>query len=318
VFDALTGARALHFASSAIVAGIVLFRFLIAEPAFRTANAGALADVQAYRSNLASIVWASLAVAIASGAAWLLLLATDISNRSLAEVLSDGTPLLLLTGTQFGHVWAARFCLAAILSLWLLLLGKSNVRRGSLVPCLLAALFIGSLAWSGHAGGTPGSAGDIHRACDFLHLVAAAAWLGSLPSLAILLQLGRRCANQTLATVARTATLRFSMLGTISVGTLLATGIVNTWVLVGDLPALVGTAYGRLLLVKIGLFVAMVGIAAINRFRLFGMLPDANAARHLQRNALVEFGVGLIIIAIVGVLGTLPPGVHEEMHLHQH
>ena len=47
--------------------------------------------------------------------------------------------------------------------------------------------------------------------------------------------------------MAQTATLRFSTLGILSVGTLLATGIVNSWYLVGSIPALTGTPYGRLL-----------------------------------------------------------------------
>jgi copper resistance protein D len=38
--------------------------------------------------------------------------------------------------------------------------------------------------------------------------------------------------------------------------------------LVGSIPALVGTDYGRLLAAKVALFFAMVAVAAINRFRL--------------------------------------------------
>ena len=54
----------------------------------------------------------------------------------------------------------------------------------------------------------------------------------------------------------------------ISVGALIATGIVNGWILAGSAPALVGTDYGRLLLAKVALFLAMVAVAAINRLRL--------------------------------------------------
>ena len=72
-------------------------------------------------------------------------------------------------------------------------------------------------------------------------------------------------ARQTRLAVARAATLRFSTLGVISVGTLLVTGIVNTWYLAGSIEALTGTYYGQLLLAKIALFFAMVAIAAVNR-----------------------------------------------------
>src|SRR5262249_57226864 len=68
--------------------------------------------------------------------------------------------------------------------------------------------------------------------------------------------------------LAREATLRFSTLGLISVGLLIATGVVNGWTLAGSVPALIGTDYGRLLLAKVALFLAMVSGAAINRLRL--------------------------------------------------
>jgi putative copper resistance protein D len=113
-------------------------------------------------------------------------------------------------------------------------------------------------------------------------------------------------------------TRRFSTLGIVSVGVLVATGIINSWVLVGSVPALVGTDYGRLLLVKVALFFVMMAIAGVNRLRLTPRLVQApsaavaeNALRQLQRNSLVEAAVGAIIVFIVGVLGTLPPGLDE-------
>jgi hypothetical protein len=122
--------------------------------------------------------------------------------------------------------------------------------------------------------------------------------------------------------MARTATVRFSILGIVSVGTLLVTGIVNTYYLAGSVPALLHTDYGRLLLIKIALFLAMVAIAAVNRFRLTPqLLQDASIAasrdalRQLRRNAAIETLAGAIIIAIVAALGTMPPGIHAA---HQH
>ena len=79
-----------------------------------------------------------------------------------------------------------------------------------------------------------------------MHLIAASAWLGGLLPLALLLTAARR-EGISLA-LAREATLRFSTLGLISVGVLIATGSVNGWILTGSVPALVGTDYGRLLL----------------------------------------------------------------------
>ena len=68
--------------------------------------------------------------------------------------------------------------------------------------------------------------------------------------------------------IGRIAVQRFSTLGVVAVSTLAATGIVNTWVLAGSIPALLGTDYGQLLLVKIALFLVMVATAAVNRLVL--------------------------------------------------
>jgi mono/diheme cytochrome c family protein len=88
--------------------------------------------------------------------------------------------------------------------------------------------------------------------------------------------------------------------------------------LAGSVPALIGTDYGHLLLVKIALFAAMVSIAAINRFRLTPLLSNqsgrlrGDALRRLTRNAMAEFVLGLAIFVVVGALGTMPPGLHTQ------
>jgi putative copper resistance protein D len=318
VFDALVEARTLHFASTAIVTGGVLFQTLVGRPSLGPESACPSPDAQAYRQQVDCMVWVGLAVAIASGALWLVLLANDIGEQSWRDLFSNDTAWVVLTATQFGQVWIARLLIALFLVFALRFRARHGNGQGGWLTCFLAALLMGSLAWSGHAGGTPGSAGVIHRGNDFLHLVAAAAWLGGLLPLVLILRRIRGSADPGLAKIAQTATLRFSMLGLVAVATILATGIVNTWGLVGDGRALIETQYGRLLLVKVALFSVMVGIAAVNRLKLAPMLPDTHAFRALGRNALVEFALGLIIVAIVGALGVLPPAVHEDMHLHSH
>jgi putative copper resistance protein D len=182
---------------------------------------------------------------------------------------------------------------------------------------IFAASLVGSLAWGGHAIGAQGIEGIIHPTADVLHLIAAAAWIGTLVPLALLLS--KTGEDADLLPVARTATLRFSTLGIASVGTLLLTGMVNTWYLVGSVSALTGSNYGRLLMIKLALFLTMVGIAAFNWSQLtprLGKNADAGAAqrarRALCRNATIEASFGAAIICIVAVLGTLPPASHAH------
>jgi putative copper resistance protein D len=315
--DLLVVARGAHFASTAVVAGVALFQCLIAEPAFRTAGDDP-AGLWAYREKLRAVIRVGLAVAVVSGAAWLIALAMTIGHQGLLAVLSNGTVWVLLIKTQFGHVWVVRLLLVAFLLgvLWLQRESDPASQWWEGLYAFLAACLIGSLAWAGHAGATPGVEGDIHLAADILHLVAAGAWFGGLLPLWMLFRLAVRQPDQSFALITQVATHRFSTLGLVAVGTLLATGAVNTWALVGSLSALLETDYGRLLLLKIALFMAMVAIASVNRFRLTPRLPDNGSLRRLAGNVLAEIGLGLAILAIVSVLGTLPPALHAGMHMH--
>jgi putative copper resistance protein D len=310
MIDLLIAARAVHFASTATVTGVALFQYLIAEPAFRKGGADS-ARVREHREKLRGILLIALALAVLSGAAWLVALATTIGGQDLTAAISNGTVWLLLTKTQFGHVWLARLVLAALLlGAWLL--QKQSVG----LSAILGACLMGSLAGSGHAAATLGVKGDIHLVADIFHLVAGGAWLGGLLPLWLLFRLVMRQEDQSLALAAQIATYRFSTLGLLTVGTLLATGLVNTWVLVGSPPVMFETDYGRLLLLKIALFVAMVTVAGVNRFRLTPRLPGKDPLRRLGRNVFVEIGLGLAIIAIVSVLGTLAPAMHRGMPMH--
>ena len=95
----------------------------------------------------------------------------------------------------------------------------------------------------------------------------------------------------------------------ISVGALLLSGFINTWYLVGSVPALVGTDYGQLLLFKLTLFVLMVSLAAFNRLRLTPRLHrhDPEARLILRRNAILEVFAGLGVVVVVAALGASVP-----------
>jgi putative copper resistance protein D len=188
---------------------------------------------------------------------------------------------------------------------------SDSARHASLI---VAAALLGALAWSGHAAGTIGAQGLLHLTADVLHLLAAGAWVGALVPLALLLAAARRSTDPRWSAFASEATRRFSVLGIASVGTLIATGAVNAWILVGSLGALVATDYGRLLLVKVALFVAMLSLAAVNRTRLTPRLAQqgANSAPRealggLTRNSTIELALGLAVLLLVGALGTVHP-----------
>jgi len=100
-------------------------------------------------------------------------------------------------------------------------------------------------------------------------------------------------------------------MGYVAVALIALTGAINTLFLVGGLDAMFGTPYGRLLAFKILLFLAMVVVALINRFRLAPRISrEVGALRALGRTVALEQSLGLAAIAIVSVLGTWPPALY--------
>lgn len=307
----LVVSRAVHFAATATTAGALIFRGLVAEPALRSVEAAAFVRTQ--NKRVASL---GLAVAAASGACWFLLQAAAMAGLPLEEATADDVLLTVMNETQFGFVSQIRIVLAIILAGSLVYDRYAPSRWLALASALG---MISAIAWTGHAGSGVGEAGFMHLAADVLHLIAAAAWPGGLVSLAVLLATARRHDGLEWASAAKEITQRFSTLGIVSVGVIFATGVVNTWMLVGSMQALIATDYGRLLVLKITLFAAMLAIAAVNRFVVTPRLdlrpedaPRLVALRRLTRNSMIEIALSVAIFGIVGVLGTLHPAIHAS------
>jgi putative copper resistance protein D len=141
----------------------------------------------------------------------------------------------------------------------LMAIGRSaserRARALAIGAVLVAAAYLATLAWTGHAAAGQTSGPQVQIESDVVHLLAAGAWLGALPGLVVLLG-----SAQPLETTARVAR-RFATLGIVCVCALVVSGLGNACYLVGDVPALIGTD-GRLLLAKIALFAARFALAA--------------------------------------------------------
>ena len=221
-------ARFMHYASAIALAGCLCF-------------AAAIAPTRLLDLAWRRVAWTALPIVVLSGALWFIAEAARMSGSPIADALSPELLSTVLWRTQFGPVFAVRLGLCALLVLALLL--RTPLARW--IALVLSALLLGSLAWAGHAVGENGLDHLIHLTADIIHLLAAGAWLGSLPMLALLFHRALAATTADAYAVAREATRRFSTMGLIAVAALLATGIVNTWYLSWSLAALVGTEYGR-------------------------------------------------------------------------
>lgn len=199
-------------------------------------------------------------------------------------------------GTTFGST-----VLIALAALVLGLLSLVGPRALAKTLSLVALAGVGvALAASGHA-----SAAEpqwLTRPMVFLHGVGTAFWAGALVPLGLELKRARVEAEPFLR--------RFSKTILPVVGVLAGAGIVLAVIQVQTPSALVATAYGRLLLIKLALLAILFALAAFNRWRL---TVPAEGGHGMARKKLVRSIVfeTLVVLAIFGVVAgwrfTPPP-----------
>ncbi len=100
---------------------------------------------------------------------------------------------------------------------------------------------------------------------------------------------------------------RFSNLAFVSVVTLVVAGVVLTWQYVGEWAALVGTAYGVMVLSKVIVLLAILALAAMNLRAVRG--AGAGSDLRLRRFVEVELGLGITVLFAAASLTSLPPAV---------
>lgn len=238
---------------------------------------------------------------------------TAMMAGSWSQGLNVSALSFVVTETGLGRAGAAR----AILALVALgvLLARRPARPDLIGIVALGGLACVSLAWMGHGAATEGPGARLHLLSDILHVLAAGVWIGALVGF---LALFHRRETTAEATAIQLGALEgFAGVGSVLVAVLVATGLVNSWFLVGPtrLQGLWTTPYGQLLLLKLALFAGMLAFAAANRFRLTPALAAAqrrgaatgHAVTRLCRSLALETAVAFAILLVVAWLGTLAP-----------
>ena len=296
--EALVIARLVHFASAMAAFGATAFR-LYALDLTREGAERAAARLGDWNNNLFFI---SALVMLASGLAIVPCVTARIAG-TVGAAFDPETIGTVLSRTEFGRVW----CLHLLFTVLLMVSATIATHRRALkLSC--AALALASLGWAGHAAGGSGFAGLARELNQSIHLLAAGLWLGGLLPLGWLL---RQSDEERFGQLAAEALPAFSYMGYGAVAVIAITGIVNTSIFAGSFEALTSSDYGQLLSLKVVLYLAMVGIALRNRFRLMPRIAnrDARANRALYSSVIAEQALGLGILAAVSLLGTWPPPV---------
>lgn len=280
--------------------------------------------------------WAGyLALLVATGGVAFLAWAVDERDRAplgriVAPVAAAGAALALLVvpvhaaqvgGEGFAAVLRADELRAAltdsvgvqsVLQALALLVVAFAVRQGGARVLLLAGLpaavvAVLSVVVAGHTRTTQPM--WLTAAADTVHVLAAALWLGGLVLLWSAMR-RRRFADDPVGAAGTVA--RFSLVATMAIGAVVVAGLVLSWLLVRTVPALLSTGYGRVLLVKVLLAVAVMAAGAYNNRRLVPAVVGAAGAageawRRLRTTVRWEVAGLVLVVAATAMMVDMQP-----------
>ena len=265
------------------------------------------------RERADMIAIAGIVVALLGSVGHLLVQASSVHEVSLIETL--GEPIrFVLTQTEWGRGWLQRTSLliGALGPIWALMrLRKAPSGRRDTVlwisAILVTALAMATLSTTSHGAATPG----IELAAtvtDYIHLLAAAFWVGGLFGLALILPVVfSHSPDGSVRQVVLAVLPRFSLVAGLSVVALVVTGLYSAWAHVTVLPALV-VPYGQTLLIKTALVAVLLVFGATNLLWLTPAIrANRKAASILRRTVTAEAIVGVLVILAAAYLTSLEP-----------
>jgi copper transport protein len=331
--------RGLGYLAIALAVGGAVFLFVVWLPALAHVAGGGSAWLDAserFARIVRGVVVGAVLLGLAATAAAIVLQAATATGSSFWTAL-DADAVDAVSDTRPVRAWLARLGVWLVLGITLLAVMRPRrlpgLRRAALGAAgaapgaslsrpqvLLLGGAIVALALTAPLGGHSGtySPSGLLVVVDTLHVLAVSAWLGGLAMLLFALPIAVRALDrgERLSLVAA-ATGRFSRLALSAVALLLLSGVVQSIALVGAFDALVETAYGRLVLAKIVLFLGLVSFGAYNQRRLLPQLravadggeEPERAAALLRRSVACEVALALVVLGLASVLVATEPAV---------
>lgn len=310
-----------------LVFGTTLFWLASARPAIaavRGPDAGPDADRGAGPAAVSggSWIWAVLAL-LASGAFAALAIFLSLSAAAIgsAATAGDHARFPLDFAAPFGWTsFAIAMRVALVGTAVTLVLGAARAltvaarrRRGRAVggrvrdlrdrAALLGTLVAAAVALAGmsFAGHAAAGGGPLFAAVDWVHLLAVAAWLGTLGGLA-LLAWGSRGLGTDGRSLLGGALARHSRLAMVAAPLVVLTGLANSPIVIGQAREVVASDYGNLVIAKATLFSAAVALGAVNFF-----LVRRHATGRTATLVAGEAILGLVAVAVAATMLTIQP-----------
>lgn len=312
-------ARFLEIVALGAMLSVLAFGCLVWRPALADARLGPAVRARVHDWGAARLwvgFWAAALVSV--GAEFYVVL----SQAATAFGVGPGGPLAhpadvstVLRDTRFGAVFEIRCALLAVLLVAALAAFLADARRGgrsgrrapAVLLALLAAYVLGTLSYQGHAAQAP--FGALSVLDDAVHLSAVSVWIGGLGLLAMVLTRAPRALGGGGDAVARATLVRFSRVASVAVAVALISGLLRAGAELTGPAQLVGTPYGRTIVLKLGLLVPVLALAWRNRRLAASMrTAGADAMPAIARGARMELLLSLALVLAAALLVGEAPG----------
>ncbi len=200
-----------------------------------------------------------------------LILVSGIAMIIVQSVSVDAT-ILEIASTKFGNVWSIRMIQASALLLLAVGISQRNIRQGkyvntteiiALVALALSLLVTYSLIAHAAASNQP-----LAIVADFCHSIVASIWIGGVIFLAFVCvpKLASFQLNNNMKAILLSVLIpRFSTVAVVSLGIILITGPLLLWTLENDIGITLVSLYGRVLVGKLLIGLAMIAIGAYHQ-----------------------------------------------------
>ncbi|PWU53115.1 copper resistance protein CopC [Micromonospora globispora] len=249
------------------------------------------------RRGPARLAWAGLGLLTFATLAELWLQVPYTAGGGLLDVTGSGLSDML--GSAYGTAHLVRLGLLAAAAFLLRPLFAGPIGRSDgIILTILGGAAIFTWPLAGHPAASPAPAVSV--LVDAVHLGSMAVWLGGLVMLVVFLL--RRADERELGAILPI----WSRWAALAVAALLLAGTVQGLIEVATPKALVDTTYGRLLLIKIGLFVLVLGVAAYSR-ALVRRRTAAQRPVTLRRLIGVELAITAVVLGVSATLVQTTP-----------
>jgi putative copper export protein/mono/diheme cytochrome c family protein len=262
-----------------------------------------------------SVLAASFAGVVAT---WLGVVGAATAAAGIGALSIDGAVLAtFLTKTGVGQIaiielaFAMAACIPAVIA-WTTVKKSSTSDAALFSAAVIAGIGLAVFPFNSHPVTLDRQIAGL--SASIAHRLALGVWLGGLPALILLIGAGpvpddtRRLA----AVVLR----RFSRLATIAMSIILVSGAFLTWYLVRNLPALIGTEYGHLLILKLAMLGGIFVIAGGLQRHLLPMLeakPSDPTFRSYASRVKFETVLAILIVVVASEMAGMAPPEHENI-----